>query len=418
MKIGVYIPGLGQSFSSESLNKYVERFTNELKSSNLGVKYTLKIESTPFAEEKESKLITIYEKQNEENVPIYRFYEFRYIDILVTKFKAWSVLTRNLWLLLLVLRKFPLIIYRVFYRESYSRPWQIIYVFGIFLILSLSVLLLIPATIAFARDSFQSEIFLYIKTILREGIIRDYLNTNPSKIKFLKNVWNEFKSIYGHVIFPVVNILILALPNANLLLTSLAAEFVCANDYLEQGRQKQVIQGYLERLIDKISEDNENAEIHFHTYSFGSLVALDFLFPYSSSVSKNTKRFVKGIITIGTPVEFIEAYYPTFFEDRTPTMESLITWLNVYSVSDALATNFRNDTQRATALFGIKNLQIIPTNINFEVVKVGDYNIWQFLTLVAIKAHSMYWDSDPNGQSCLREIVSSMENKGFLKRKE
>lgn len=418
MKIGVYIPGLGQSFLSETLNKYVERFTNELKSSNLGAEYTLKIESIAFAEGKESKLITIYEKQNEENLPIYRFYEFSYIDILVTKFKSWSVLTRNLWLLLLVLRKFPLIIYRIFRRDSYSRPWQIIYLFSIFFLLSLSVLLLIPASIAFARDSFQSEVFLYVKTIINDGIIRDYLNSNPSKIKFLKNVWHEFKSIYGHVIFPVVNILVLTLPHANLLLTNLAAEFVCANDYLEQGRQKQVIQGYLERLIDKISEDNEKAEIHFHTYSFGSLVSLDFLFPYSCPVSKNTERFVKGLITIGTPVEFIEAYYPTFFDDRIPTMESMITWINVYSISDALATNFRNDTQRSAALFGIKNLQIIPSNINFEVVKVGDYNFWQFLTLVAIKAHGMYWDPDPNGQSCLREIVSCMENKGFLKRKE
>ena len=69
-------------------------------------------------------------------------------------------------------------------------------------------------------------------------------------------------------------------------------------------------------------------------------------------------------------------------------------------------------------MFGIENLQIIPKNINLEVVKVGDYNFWQFLTLVAIKAHGMYWDTDPNGQSCLREIVSYMEQKGFLKREE
>jgi hypothetical protein len=102
------------------------------------------------------------------------------------------------------------------------------------------------------------------------------------------------------------------------------------------------------------------------TYSCGSIIAIDYLFQFGNVPSGNSQKLSELLITIGSPYEFVKAYYPHFYEKQNSVLEKNITWVNVYSISDALATNFRKDATRGEAQFGFPDFQELkPFNINY-----------------------------------------------------
>jgi hypothetical protein len=207
--------------------------------------------------------------------------------------------------------------------------------------------------------------------------------------------------------------LLLIMPNANILIANLATEFVCANDYLERGSQRPLIQGNLDLLVNYISENEPDCKIHFHAYSFGSIVAIDHIFPFGKEVTRNTKTFCEALITIGTPFEFIKAYYPRFYLSRKMDMAARITWINIYSIADALATNFRKDAAAGESEFGVDTSSIKPINQNYEVIPISK-GVMAFLMLSSLKAHGMYWDPKTEGQSCLGIVLEELRNNGLI----
>ena len=83
----------------------------------------------------------------------------------------------------------------------------------------------------------------------------------------------------------------LFLPKANTLIPNLATEFVCANDYIQHGTQRQLLQGNLDLLINYITEKETDCKIHIHAYSFGSILAIDYIHPFGNKVSKDADFF-------------------------------------------------------------------------------------------------------------------------------
>lgn len=402
MKTAIYISGLGQSVSNESVDKYASRLMNEMSYATKGVEYELKSENISYQQNKTSTVVTICENKESGLTPVFKIYDFNYIDILTEKFNNRPILLKNFLLLLLVIRKTPTIFARLFNSKNYDRPYQTFYLFTIFLLISISVVLLIPGTIAAVNGYLEKEAF-------QVGILK------VKELFFLEDVDIPFLSIANLnkmvlYLLPLINILILIVPNATTLLPNLASEFLCANDYIEHGAQQQLVQGNLEKLVDYISEADGEAKIQLHSYSFGSVLAIDFLFPFGSRVSINTRTHIEALITIGSPIAFIESYFPDFFKNRDNEMENMITWINVYSIADALATNFRSDSKADHAEFGIKGINLIPINLNYEVSKIKKENFVSFIFLHSMKAHSMYWDKKAEGQSCLRLISSEMEH--------
>ncbi|MDQ6812314.1 MAG: hypothetical protein M3040_01030, partial [Bacteroidota bacterium] len=184
--------------------------------------------------------------------------------------------------------------------------------------------------------------------------------------------------------------------------------------YLHYGQQKQDILGNIDRLFEYISEHEQNAAVHFITYSFGSLVAIDYLFPYGKKPSGNMLNRTEALITIGTPFDFVSSYYANYNSQRNTELESKITWINVYSVADALGSNFRKDDKAGEAEFGITKNGPKPININYEVVKLNEYSLWNFIMLNSLKVHAMYWPPDVNGQSCVNPIYLKLKEQWLL----
>lgn len=385
-KTGIYITGLGQSFQQESVEKYAARFKNEMNINSYST-YDLKIEKINYTESQISTVVSVINKSNNDEV-VYKFYEFKYKDLLTEKFNKYNILLKNFFLFFMVLRKFPILILRLFKSESYRRTGQTFYVFGIFFLISIAIIFLLPSVILFANQ------IDWPKEVDNKG---------------LKLVLENLTNI-STVFIPFVTFLLLVVPQSRTLITTLATEFACADSYIQYGAQSQIILGDLDLLVEYIQVNENNSKIHIHSYSFGTLIAMDLLFPIGNVPAKNTKGLVELLITIGTPYEFINAYYPYFYSKRNVEMDDKIKWLNVYSISDALATNFRKDALEGEAESGIKNSALKPININYEIASFQSNGFFNFFTLHHIKAHRLYWDESAQGQSCMRKMHNEMIN--------
>lgn len=397
MKVGIFISGLGQSYVNESVEKYSSRLMHELNCNTNGKKFSIKTEKIKYSEKGESTLVNIYESKNPD-LPVYKLYEFSYHKLLTEQFNKYPLIIKNVFLFILVLRKFPIALYRIFVKANHSRPGQAFYVFFIFLIIALTILFTLPTAISILFDYFNNEkvqaIFEFFKNNLNISIDPNALKVNINE--------------YSKLMVSMTALILILIPQANILVTNLATEFVCANDFLQHGNRKQIIMGNLELLVDYISEVEENSEIHFHTYSFGSMVAMEYLFPVGNRVSANAKKFSKALVTIGTPFEFISSYYPGVYKNRNVQLDDQLTWINVYSSDDALATNFRKDGNIGEAEFGVNQTSSKPINKNYEIAPSMRFDLINFLSFYYIRVHGMYWDEEPEGQSCVGLIYDEM----------
>lgn len=400
MKVGIYISGLGQSVVNETVEKYAARFMNEMSYYTQGVNYSSRTEVVNYTDERSSTVVSIYEDKDLSK-PIYKLYDFHYKELLTGRFNQKPLLFKNLWLLLLVFRKAPQIFKKIFSKKGYNRPIQTFYLFMIFMLIALAVILMIPASISVIENFWDNELATNIKA---------FFNLEDKNIPFISIQGMQNLS---QLIAYATAFLILFVPNANILVADLATEFVCANDYLENGIQRQLIQGNLEKLVDYISENEQDCKIHFHSYSFGSILSIDYLFPYGNNLSKNAEKYCESLITIGSPYDFIQSYYPNFYIERNIGMDGKLKWFNVYSISDALASSFRDDRLKGDAEYGVAASKCKPLNLNYEITAVKE-GLLNFILLSSLKAHGVYWDPRVNGQSCLRLILEEMRKNELL----
>ena len=392
MPVGIYISGLGQSSNKESVEKYAARYIKELEYSTTGINYYTKVEKIYYNDDQSSLAVRIYQHSNKQlksdkETLVYTLYDFEYNELLIQKFQNKNLLFKNIALLLLVIRKFPRLLTSLFKKRTYTKGGQTFYMFLIFLIMSVAVLLILPS------------ILTLLYPLKCDGI-KTVCNIN--------NTISFFKTLSNYPL-PITSLAIIFIPESSTLLTKVAAEFTTIDNYIQYGEQAQIIQGNLDTLIEYIVEKEENPTIHLHTYSFGSIIALDALFPLGTDPSENILNNIKLLITVGAPYEFINNYYPNFYTDRIDKMSQKIEWINVYSTMDAFASNFRNDNNVDVAQYGIMGKIEKPINLNYEIARREKYNLFSFITLKHITMHQSYWDDSKSGQSCTRLIFNKMK---------
>jgi hypothetical protein len=394
MPTGIYISGLGQSTTKESVEKYAARYIKELEYSTSGINYYTKVEKIYYNDDQSSLAVRIFQHPKEQpksqkDTLLYSFYDFEYNELLNQKFQNKNLLFKNLALLLLVIRKFPRVIMSLSNKTAFTKGGQTFYMFFLFLMMAFAVLFLLPSMLSLINE------IEFFKTYHLE----------------LKLSW--FTTLSKFTI-PITTFLILFIPESSMLLTRVAAEFTTIDNYIQYGEQSQIIQGNFDALVEYIVENEENPTIHLHTYSFGSIIALDALFPIGNEPCTNIQNNIKLLITVGAPYEFIDSYYPNFYSERTDKMSQQIEWINVYSTLDAFASNFRKDNKSGKAQFGIKGKKEVPFNLNYEIARREKYNLFSFLTLKHITMHKSYWDDSKSGQSCTRLIFNKMKELNYF----
>ncbi len=389
MPTAIYIAGLGQSTNKESVEKYAARYSKELEYSTSGINYYTKIEKIYYNDDQSSLAVKIYqhpkgEQKSDKDTLLYTFYDFEYNELLNQKFQNKNLFLKNIALLLLVIRKLPKLLTSLFKKRTYTKGGQTFYMFLLFLVMALAVLFLLPSILSLINEI-------------------EFFKTHHLELKL-----NWF-TVLSKFTIPITTFLILFIPESSTLLTKVAAEFSTIDNYIQYGEQAQIIQGNLDALIEYIEENEENPTIHLHTYSFGSVIALDALFPIGNEPSANIQNNIKLLVTVGAPYEFINNYYPDFYRKRINKMSQKIEWINVYSTMDAFASNFRNDNKVGEAKYGIMGRKEVPINLNYEIARREKYNLFSFLTLKHITMHQSYWDDSKSGQSCTRLIFNKMK---------
>lgn len=394
MKVGIYIDGLGQSVAEENAVSYATRLTNELNSHNTGVTFDLKVERIRYLKDIDTNCISIFKKENKQEKIIYKLYEYSYGETLTKDYNDKNILYKNYLLFSIVFKKFPLLIKRIFLpTKGYNFTFQTFYIFSLFFIIASAILFMIPSTLA------------VLSNFTLPDAITDFIKHKAWLYTSAKWIKAAFEGIKPEFFISLIAFILLVVPKANIIITGLASEFVSAHLYLQFGQKKQDILGNIDHLYEYIAENETNPEVHIHSYSFGTLVTLDYLFPYGNEPSGNMLELTKGFITIGSPYDFINSYYPNYYLERSNLLETKkIKWINVYSISDALASNFRNNAEKGPSNYGVGNSEIKPININYEVANLKSFSVFNFLLLNNLRIHGMYWSTSTDGRSCLNPI--------------
>jgi hypothetical protein len=404
-QVGIYLSGLGGAFTHESVERYASRFSREYDYHNPepSAEYQLHIDRFEFDKQKQSisNRVGVIEKLHGRSKTVYQFYELEYAATLTRAFKSNNALVKIMQLFVKVFMKMGPMILRLFYLQNdigYCRKFrgQTLYLFFMIFVVSMGITFLIPAAVVAMFDLLKHITWLNKYVIKHQVVFADITST-------------------AQIIANLTALLIFFIPGFSESVIGVSCEFVSAGDYLERGLTKQTIHGQLDLLIEQIVEhEGSDCEICFHSYSFGSLIIMDYLFPFGNEPSERVKNHVKGMVTIGCPYDFIAVYFPRFFRNRNLSLNKHFKWINVYSLADALGSNFRKTNDVGMANYSFQPNGPCPINIDYEVANTDINLITQFFTFAALRAHGNYWDGNGNGQSCLRMLIGTMKDKQML----
>ena len=172
---------------------------------------------------------------------------------------------------------------------------------------------------------------------------------------------------------------------------------ISARNYLRLGDARpEAIHG-LTKLMEDIADTYTDVSIV--GYSFGSIVALDTIFPSSQEPARSLDSVTK-LVTIGAPYDFVQAVQPSWRERRRHRDGLPKEWLNIYAPIDILGSNFRDDDTDGDATTGLlpaEGSTLKPhRNESYDLgVDLTRANILEFY---AFRSHGMYWGSDDTAE--------------------
>jgi hypothetical protein len=365
----VFIPGMGENWVEQSVAGIAARLAQALdgeapKGRRFSVEFDVREES--FATNLRTAACTISRDDGSGEVPYVDVYKLDAVRTLRARFEDWSFLAKALFPLAFVFLylRGVLTAFRKRAGKTRRERYQLLFAILVLALLTFYVFLLAFAILKTAFPHLIDEI--------------------------------PIRATQG----AVVALTALGLWKSNYVSAAAqgAVGYICVIAYLGFGERRDQLVGQFAALIDYIREkkDVQYHRIDVISYSFGTIVALDALFPTGT----RDRRFseVKALVTVGCPFDFIRTYWPTYFEGRMATADVPQNWLNVYSPIDILASNFRADGETGPAEVGIPTAGDTevhirkPTNINYGGSRsVTDVSPLEFMTFMGLRSHSLYW---------------------------
>lgn len=175
------------------------------------------------------------------------------------------------------------------------------------------------------------------------------------------------------------------------------SHLVAAVRYLSEGEGRDSETGRFYELVEHLAELGFTS-IDVVGYSFGSVVALDALYPSGThGVPTGTRQVVKRLVTIGCPAVTIATFWPHYWAGRTPWGDD---WVNVYSPLDVLSSRLRSGGAGAPPLApvpgdGTRSPRVPKKEIEFNHANAAtsDLTAFEKLTLQGLQAHARYWET-------------------------
>ena len=392
MKRALYIPSLGHEQMDLTVKAYALRMMKAIDENNPDPAKTYRVESSDREYDADGSIadvVSLYEQTNGAEEEIYRFYEFKYGNFLTGRFQESNILYKFMSLLFVLITRFFSVVRSIFsFKDEINKKSKIqaLYFTVIYCLLAVYLVSLIPALLGLLA-SFAEHV--------------DQLKPFVDKI-------NQYETEYKVILASFATFMLLT-PNSKTIFSTMATEYLAANQYLSVGDRRLLIMGKLNRLIEVIAEEESNAEIEVHCYSFGTVLAIDAIFPYESEPSTRIKNNITKLVTIGCPFDFIEIYWANYFSERKYTNLSLRTWHNINSDLDVLSSRFSNFPAKQNKFINSKEFwdKFGNIDITYNMVNPQQVSYAQMFLFYGLKAHQMYWDKHIDSKSCLSNIVKT-----------
>lgn len=403
MKNIIFITGIGDLDTDVSLSGYARRFAKALDKNDDEKKffYTISLEKKKFSssDPQDCEIATIRRKLPDDKTGgevLYKLFEYSYQDEFVKSFNEKNIFIKSLRLSWGVFKMTPVFLRAAFGARGLNgkQKRQSLYFFFILILLSTFVFFLMPSLLALVFDNIEPVKNCFIKYFPAD------LASNVTIRGVLHDVLKKFDS-FSHFSVAFASGIAILFPMFQQQLSITASRFLCVHYYLKYGENKARVTGELANLIEKISESENNYEgFEIHAYSFGSIIAIDTLFPKTpNQVDKRVSSEITDLVTIGCGFDFIRVYYPYYFQHRPKGMMNIRSWYNVNSQLDVLSSNFRNDSNEENGDETLTPGNLKPVNVPYEVTDPNSVGVFDNLLLTNFKTHRMYWDDDIEGLS-------------------
>lgn len=201
-----------------------------------------------------------------------------------------------------------------------------------------------------------------------------------------------------------------AIPKTRRRIATIGSGMGATASYIRVGAAKSDITGGLAALLNDISRERDYERITVIAYSFGSIVALDTLFPTTGPPAQSLKP-VKQLITIGSPFDFVTALKHTWCDGRHVLPGVPKRWINVFSPIDLMGSNYRDDRATDAAAHATRGLgeaagevAVKPTdNISWNLGVESTFT--NLLEFHGFASHGLYWGSDRDIEHNVFDVV-------------
>lgn len=412
MKAAIYIPGLANDLSDCSMPNYVKSFAHALDKNDLDKSYVYGVKFEKVAidglGEKEIDLGIIYRQKlgNSSNKEImYKMYNLDYEEEFTAHFRNANIFKQSIMLFWGLFKMLPVFIRSLFYGPSLNgkQRFQSLYFFFIMVIVSLFTVMLIPSLLTILADNITT-----VKSGIKNALHQFDLNY---KYVHLQEWFIGFKN-FSKSLVVLFGIVAVFFPKVQKTIAITAIEYLCVHYYLKYGNGLQMLTGKLNLMVEKITETEQAYDdFEIHAYSFGSVIAIDTIFPkYNQPLDLRLRKEITQLLTIGSPFDFLRVYYSHYFKERNLNQTSIKNWVNVQSKLDVLSSNFRNDSLNIDSDVEITPGGISIHNISYEVLESKQTGLFDYLFLVSTRTHSMYWGENSTDSSFFTNYLNRNNN--------
>jgi hypothetical protein len=174
--------------------------------------------------------------------------------------------------------------------------------------------------------------------------------------------------------------------------------------YMSEPRHQATVAQTIDDALDGLQDNGWTGPVHLLAYSFGSLVAVDSLFPPQSGLRPNerVRLAVATLTTIGCPVDIVRLFRPKYFADRpSARIAGSCTWTYVYNAKDLFASSFADhgDTPGTGKPIELGGRQ--PRSLPYGSQRLG---VLDLLAVRGFSAHDGYWGGWDEA-SCFDDLV-------------
>jgi hypothetical protein len=186
-------------------------------------------------------------------------------------------------------------------------------------------------------------------------------------------------------------------------LVDTAVSYLCLVEYMSAGIGRAEATDHLQSLLEHLHDRGEPYdEVHVVAYSFGSVVAIDSLFPLHQVPSPSVAS-VRSLTTIGCPFDVFSALWPKHFQNRVRLDGAPAVWLNVAIESDPLASDFAQASLHFADGSGRAPDETVPGAAWDQVETPGVLSA--IFALGQLRTHTQYWHPQVFAKSCFDPLV-------------